>query len=95
MGAQTSPYGKIVQVEGDVIKVPLNRSKRAFEQPGPFQKVVLSFVERLATQIAQAILCNRSHNIEQRLLRWLLMSTTGSTVTRWRSHTIHRPRCLV
>jgi CRP-like cAMP-binding protein len=39
-----------------------------------FNHVVMSFVRARHVQMAQTILCNQRHTIEQRLARWLLMA---------------------
>jgi len=39
-----------------------------------FQKLLLLYAQALMTQISQTAVCNRLHNIEQQLCRWLLIN---------------------
>jgi CRP-like cAMP-binding protein len=73
MGTDTSPYSKVMQLGGDVIRVPVRTAKKVFDNDPKFREDVLSFVQKFTTQVAQTTLCNGWHNIDQRLIRWLLM----------------------
>jgi len=73
MGAATSPYSKAMQLGGDVIRVPVITAKKVFDTDPAFREDILSFVGKFANQVAQTTLCNQWHNIDQRLVRWLLM----------------------
>jgi len=73
MGAAASTYEKRVQVGGEVIRVPIRSAQREFDKGGDFQKAVHSCAQRFTHQVAQTLLCNRWHTVEQRLARWLLM----------------------
>jgi CRP-like cAMP-binding protein len=49
--------------------------KREFNRPeGNMQLLLLRYTQSLITQMAQAAVCNRHHNIEQELCRWLVLS---------------------
>jgi CRP-like cAMP-binding protein len=73
MGAESSKYEKRVQVSGDVIKVPLRSIQPEFDKGGDFQKAVHACAQKFTNQVAQTLLCNRWHSVEQRLIRWLLL----------------------
>jgi CRP-like cAMP-binding protein len=73
MGAESSKYEKRVQVPGEVIKVPVSAMQPEFDKGGEFQKAVHSCAQKFTNQVAQTLLCNRWHTVEQRLVRWLLM----------------------
>lgn len=73
MGAGQSSYEKRVQVGGEVIRVPVSSAQAEFDKGGEFQKAVHACSQKFTHQVAQTLLCNRWHPIEQRLVRWLLM----------------------
>jgi len=73
MGAESATYEKTVQVGGEVVRVPLYSAQREFDKGGEFQRAVHSCTQRFTQQVAQTLLCNRWHPVEQRLIRWLLM----------------------
>ncbi len=73
MGAETSPYSKMMQLGGDVIRVPVSSAKKIFDSDREFREDVLAFIRKFGNQVAQTDLCNRWHSIDQRLVRWLLM----------------------
>lgn len=44
------------------------------EQGGNLQRLCLGYVQALMTQMAQSVVCNRYHTVDQQLCRWLLLS---------------------
>lgn len=48
--------------------------KKEFALGGQLQHLALRFTLALITQMAQTAVCNRHHEIDQRLCRWLLLS---------------------
>ena len=52
----------------------MNALKKEFDLQGKLQHLVLRFTQALMTQTAQNAVCNRHHNIEQQLCRFMLMS---------------------
>ena len=49
-----------------------------FLKGGVLQKLVFSFLYLQMVQITQSVLCNRLHEVEERLARWLLTSADRS-----------------
>jgi len=45
-----------------------------FHRAGRMQHLLLRYMQSLLTQIAQTVVCNRFHCLDQQLCRWLLMS---------------------
>jgi CRP-like cAMP-binding protein len=45
-----------------------------FAQGGTLQRLLLRYTQALITQMSQTAVCNRLHEIEQQLCRWLLLS---------------------
>ncbi len=74
LGAPTSPWEKIVQVEGTGLRLSAGDFRAALgEMPG-LMSVLLRYVDAFQTQISQTAACNNRHHIEQRLARWILMT---------------------
>ena len=63
----------IVQGEGTGLRIPAKQVLAEFSQGGAFHDRVLLFAHELFLQVSQVTSCNRHHDLEQRLSRWLLM----------------------
>lgn len=74
LGGGSMPAGVVVQSEGSGYRVKVNALKKEFDSRGKLQHLILRFTQALMTQTAQNAVCNRHHNIEQQLCRYLLMS---------------------
>ncbi len=72
LGGGTTPNQGIVQVAGGALKIKARIICEEFSRGGDLQKILLCFTQLLLTQISQSVACNRLHNFEQRLCRWLL-----------------------
>lgn len=72
LGAKTSPTHAIVQEDGLAFRLP----SAAIDAIGDDLRAgVLRFLHTLMIQISQGAACYRFHPIEQRLARWLLMTS--------------------
>lgn len=71
-----------VQLEGKALRVPLAELRRLFLQSSEIRDRILEFVQQHALIGSQIAGCNRLHEAEARLARWLLMAQdeTGSAV---------------
>jgi CRP-like cAMP-binding protein len=67
-----APLRTVVQIQGEALTIGSNALRREFQRGGELQELVLCFTHTLVVQIAQAVICNRFHTIEERLCRWLL-----------------------
>lgn len=72
LGGGSTISRAIVQIEGKAIKLNANVLKREFDRGEELQKVLLLYAQAMFTQASQNAACNRQHNIEERLARWLL-----------------------
>ena len=79
LGGGGMPGGVVVQRAGNAYRIKANILKKEFELRGKFQRLVLHYTQALITQTAQNAVCNRHHNIEQQLGRFLLMSLDRSS----------------
>ncbi|MGD1913650.1 MAG: Crp/Fnr family transcriptional regulator [Rivularia sp. (in: cyanobacteria)] len=72
LGGHSTTSRAIVQIEGTAIKLNAKVLKSEFNRGGELQKILLLYTQALFTQASQNAACNRQHNIEARLARWLL-----------------------
>lgn len=73
MGDETSHERAIVQIADGGVRAKLSVVKEEFQRGGELQVLLLSYAQRLMSQVAQTAACNASHTAEERLSRWLLM----------------------
>ena len=72
-GFSTSTRG-VVQSGGWALRFPTPVLQTEFERGGPVMHLLLRYTQALISQMTQTAACNRHHNIEQQLCRWLLLS---------------------
>jgi CRP-like cAMP-binding protein len=73
LGMPTSANQVIVQGEGTASRMKADVARNHFARGGPFHDEILLFTHELFLQVIQTVNCNRHHEVEQRLSRWLLM----------------------
>jgi CRP-like cAMP-binding protein len=73
LGGDTTPNRAVVQVAGGAFRMPAKLLLEEFARGGPLQRALLRYTQALITQISQTAVCNRLHDVEQRLCRWLLL----------------------
>jgi CRP-like cAMP-binding protein len=64
----------LVQVPGPFLKIAKDDFLLEFDRGGALQQATLGFALQIIDEIAQTALCNRMHNLGERLARWLLMA---------------------
>ncbi len=74
IGGETTSSRAIVQSAGSAYYLSGRRLKQEFERHGDMLHILLRYTQSLLTQMAQTAVCNRHHNVEQQLCRWLLLS---------------------
>jgi hypothetical protein len=74
MGGITTPSRAVVQSAGDVLLLSASHVQEEFHRGGPLQQLLLRYTQALITPMAQTAVCNRHHNVDQQLRRWLLLS---------------------
>ena len=74
MGGETTPSRSIVQSAGSAYRLTGQRLKEEFNRHGEMLHLLLRYTQALLTQMAQTAVCNRHHQVEQQLCRWLLLS---------------------
>ena len=73
VGLRRAPYGAIVQIPGAAIAINARRLTSQLSSTPRFWMALARFVLMQGLQMAQVAACNRLHELEQRLARWLLM----------------------
>ena len=74
MGGNTMPNRAVVQSAGGAFRMRAQVLQDEFARGGAFQRLLLRYTQALITQMSQTAVCNRLHEIEQQLCRWLLLS---------------------
>ena len=74
MGGESTPSRSLVQSAGSAYRLTGKRLKEEFNRHGEMQHLLLRYTQALLTQMAQTAVCNRHHEVEQQLCRWMLLS---------------------
>ncbi|HEX3572260.1 MAG TPA: Crp/Fnr family transcriptional regulator [Acidobacteriaceae bacterium] len=74
LGPALSSTRCMMQLSGSALRVPFSHLQYVFDNSSEVRGRVLDFVQEQAAVVAQIPGCNRLHNAEQRLTRWLLMA---------------------
>ena len=73
LGPETGDVRAFMQVAGTGLRMDFARFKQEFSQNTELHAAVLRLVQSEALLMGQIAACNRIHEIEERLARWLLM----------------------
>jgi CRP-like cAMP-binding protein len=74
VGLSRSPIQAIVQITGDGFRVAVGALRQTLESAPHLQLLLSRYAVLQGMQVAQTAACNRLHDLEQRLARWLLMT---------------------
>jgi CRP-like cAMP-binding protein len=74
VGLSRSPVREIVQIAGDGFRIMGNRLEPILRSTPQLQMILGRHTGLQGMQVAQTAACNRLHDIQQRLSRWLLMT---------------------
>ena len=74
LDSQSTPTRAVVQVAGEALVLKAEAIDREFKRGGPFQVVVLRYMQAVIAQMTQTAICSRHHSVEKQLCRWLLLS---------------------
>ncbi|MEL6499907.1 MAG: Crp/Fnr family transcriptional regulator [Cyanobacteria bacterium J06631_6] len=72
LGGNSTTSRTIVQVSGTALEISAEIVKQEFQRGERLHQLLLLYTQALLTQVSQSAACNRQHNIEERLARWLL-----------------------
>lgn len=73
LGTISTPLMAQVQLAGDALRMRAEVLKREFGKGGQLQDLLLRYTQAFITQIAQTAACNRAHEVDGRLAKWLLL----------------------
>ena len=73
-GFRTSHTRTVVQAEGTAFRIEAAFLRTALRQCPMLQRNLQRFGQLLALQVTQIATCNRLHEVDERLARWLLMT---------------------
>jgi CRP-like cAMP-binding protein len=74
LGIGVSAVRALVQGSGTALRMSAARFRAEFRKNLPFQQALFLYTHLLMAQISQTAACNRFHNTDARLARWLLMT---------------------
>ncbi len=74
VGINSNQVREIVQIAGDGFRVRIGALKSVLQSAPGLQRLLTRYAVVQGMQFAQTAACNRLHNIEQRLARWLLIT---------------------
>ena len=93
VGINRNQVREIVQIAGDGFRVRIGALKSVLQSSPALQLILTRYAVVQGMQFAQTAACNRLHNIEQRLARWLLITLDRVDSARSLSPTISLRRC--
>jgi hypothetical protein len=70
----TSPVRGLVQGSGSALRMKASIFRDAMKHNPGLQRALNHYLYCLMAQVAQTAACNRHHDVEHRLARWLLMT---------------------
>lgn len=73
LGVRTTPYQALALSHNKALRICAELLKKEFDLGGMLHNLMLRYFHALFVQISQTAACNRHHNMEGRLCRWLLM----------------------
>lgn len=74
LGGETTTHKVVVQSAGAAYRLRAEVIVWELDQGGNLLRLCLSYAQALMTQMAQSVVCNRHHSVDQQLCRWLLLS---------------------
>jgi CRP-like cAMP-binding protein len=74
LGAKRAPGRAFVQVPGFALRMETPKFQAAARRSEKLRSLLMLYANALMSMIAQTAACNRSHPVEARMARWLLMT---------------------
>ncbi len=73
LGPAGTPTNGFIQIAGSALRMPFEEMRREFQTCEPLRTVIHAAIQTQNYILAQLSACNRLHEVEERLARWLLM----------------------
>lgn len=80
LGPASLPTDCIIQLEATALRMSLSDLKAAFNSSDEIRERILEMAQEQALSMSQISACNRLHEAEERLARWLLMAQDRTQV---------------
>jgi CRP-like cAMP-binding protein len=77
LDAKTTTMPTFAQIPGGAIKVQASVIKELYNEGGALHKLLNRYIHTVIVTGSQSSACNARHKVEERLCRWLLMSSDG------------------
>ena len=77
LDAKSTTMPTFTQIPGDALKVRAGVIKEMYEEAGALHKLLNRYIHTVIVTGSQSTACNARHTVEERLCRWLLMSSDG------------------
>jgi CRP-like cAMP-binding protein len=74
VGLSRSPLREVMQIGGNGLRITIRDLKRTLRSTPDLQRILQHYTMMLGLHVAQTAACNRLHEIDRRLARWLLMA---------------------
>ena len=74
LGGGTTTHRCVVQSAGNAYRLRVEILRWELAPASGLQYLALRYIQALMTQMAQTVVCNRHHTVDQQLCRWLLLS---------------------
>ena len=84
LGVDVSPNRALVQVAGEAVRMEAEVFRELADQNSRFHSLLHLYTYALMNQMSLSVACNRFHNVEKRLARWLLMMQDRAQVDEFR-----------
>lgn len=72
LGASSSPHASFCQIPGQTVRVDAADLREALTGDGALHTLLHRLTQATMIQVAQNVVCNSTHELEQRAARWLL-----------------------
>jgi CRP-like cAMP-binding protein len=74
VGLSRGPLLEVMQIGGDGFRVKIRDLKKTLDSTPDLQRILGRYTMMLGLHVAQTAACNRLHDVDRRLARWLLMA---------------------
>lgn len=77
LGARQTPMPTFTQIPGDALRVEVDVIKDAYDCGGELRDLLNRYIHTVVVISSHSAACNALHRVEERMCRWLLMSSDG------------------
>lgn len=74
LGGEFATETTVCQIPGLSLRMPAAAYRKMIDGDTALRRISARYLQAYLSQVSQSVACNRLHNLEQRMARWLLMS---------------------